>query len=247
MPKPPLPGNAVEARRTLNTKTFEWTDGHGMKQRRVTAGLRPIHFWKDAQWNDLDPGWAKIGNRWEPEKVPYHVECTGPGVYQFTSDVGLRAVVDSGLTAAPSNRPTIDGALLLWEDVAPDLDVLMWLMPWGVSVDKILKGPLAPLTYTSTITLPVGPGLVVNADPQKGRDNFGRAIIPGRTALNQRRLLHLDYQTSEVDHGDGTRTITATTEILTDGGGNILVKRLNPTTHLLELTTEMAWPLELRT
>ena len=245
----PIPPGAVMVGRGRNHKIYEWTDAiSGQKKRRVSTSVAPTSHWKDSAWQDLDPAWVRVGNRWEAEKVPYHIEATGPGVYQFTSDIGERVDVDSGLSVSPSNKPLIDGKVLIWRDVAANLDVKMTLTPHGVDVFKILKGPGHPLSFSSTVILPVGSGLVLDrGGDDYGRDNVDRVVTaPTRRSLNTRRRLHVSYGLAEVDNGDGTKTITTTTDFILSDGGDVQVLVLDLATHLATPSTDVIYPLELR-
>jgi hypothetical protein len=158
----PTPQGATEilSARTLKSKTFDLGNG----QRRISTMLAPAHVpssvqaWERGEvttWLDPDTTIERVGDFFEVRNAWYRlrVPATGGFSYAVVSRRGAggeyRVELDEivGHTGPLNIAPVIEGNVLRFPNVVPDLDLRLVCLPDRVQFLKRLKSSSAPREF----------------------------------------------------------------------------------------------------
>jgi hypothetical protein len=131
---------------------------NGRKRYAINASLNVLQMREDGGvWEDIDPSLDKKGL---PIKVPYELTpyLTGLPGFHFKSknsgeyDVRIKEARTDSISITPiehdpSVKPVIKGNTITWVDLYPDVDIILTAFNTGVSLNRIIKSPSAPLEY----------------------------------------------------------------------------------------------------
>jgi len=195
--KDTLPIGEVVEMRTANSKTHYLGSG----SYSLDSSIEVVHY-REApsneleQWKDIDTTISKEGT---VSTAPYDLEVhlTGLPGFHYTSkdsgefDIRLReARVDSSslVAVAPSvSKPVVKGNQVIWYDLYPDVDIIVTANNSGVTLQRLIKSPTAPLEYDVDIQV-VEEGVAQLLNLKTATDANGqdirmdeRAIDGGRT------------------------------------------------------------------
>lgn len=163
--KPPSRDNPVELinQRTESNKKYSL----GGNSYAIEATTGAIHYKNDRSneretWKEID---TTISNQGVVTTAPYDLQVYLDGLpgFHYVSkesgefDVRIKeARLDSlnGIRAPPNTKvkPVIEGNTVTWYDYYPDVDVVLTAFNSGVSLNRIIKSPTAPLEYDVTVT-----------------------------------------------------------------------------------------------
>lgn len=133
----------------------------------ISSATNTIHYKNnkndvDEQWKDIDTTISKDG---EVSNAPYDLEVylSGlPGFHYVSKESGefdIRLVEarqnSTSLTPIAHDTqvtPVIEGNTVTWYGLYPDVDVVLTATNTGVSLNRIIKSPSAPLEYDVRIT-----------------------------------------------------------------------------------------------
>lgn len=156
----PVPEKAIAEVTSLRVecgKHFLMRDGNF----RASISEYPVHYKENpddekAKWLDVD---TTIPPNLKVTKAQHITQIFSDRIgYSYTSRRGggvtveLRKVGGSRNLALNSKPPIIDGHTCKWENVAPDLDIVLFIYPYGVEFFKILRSEAAPVTFEWSYT-----------------------------------------------------------------------------------------------
>ena len=153
--------NGIELSRTKKTQLADALDGS--KRYSIISSLNYIQMREDGgEWEDINP---TLDIKGLPAKVPYELVpyLTGlPGFHYKSKQSGefeirlKEARTDSisitPIDPKPNVKPIIKDNTITWVDLYPDVDVVLTAFNTGVSLNRIIKSPSAPLEYDVIVT-----------------------------------------------------------------------------------------------
>jgi len=175
----------IELSRSKKTQLPYAPDGR--KRYAINASIDVIQMKEDGgEWEDIDTTLGKDGI---PTKVPYEITpyLNGlPGFHYKSKQSGefdvrikearLDSISITPISPKPSVKPVIKDRTITWTDLYPDVDVVLTAFNTGVSLNRIIKAPTAPLEYDVEIT-ETGKGQAQLRPLQPAEDAEGQLIL----------------------------------------------------------------------
>ncbi len=223
-------GTELVDRRTERTKTYD--TGHGT--RILETSLEPVHVREDGEWVDidLDLDEAEDGtftNGPAPVDIELAEEASDDALATITLEGG--ETVAYGLEGAATVEPEVDGAIAVYEDVLPGVDIELESLADGLKETVVLASADAP----SELTFPLD---VDGATPRL--DEWGGVVFED----DEGAVVAAVPPGFMVDSapGGGARSEAVAYDLVEDGSGTSLV--VTPDRAWLE-SPDRVWPVRV--
>ncbi len=172
-------------RRTARGKTFDL----GGNKRKLVLGGQLVHYRDGDEWKDVDTTIVHERGEWKCETLPYRFTLHKDGIgFDFIDREGgvvsNRLVEVGGQPFEKAPKPEVSGDTITFAEVAPDLDIILKVLPGQVKTLRILKSERAPRSFVWNVSADES-GSKFIVDRLAGWDNYGA------TKRQDRRDLHL--------------------------------------------------------
>ena len=206
-------------RRERHSKTFLLgVNADGSRNMRKVIAPVPIHYKDGQEVRDIHPTWE----RGVLHGTPYSLSLTDGERVAFALEMGGKSVRASMDMAGPI---TIDGHLIWWLDVVPDLDVCLMPCATSVALHYVLRSEHAPRRFD----VQYDGDLIPQVHRSRGRDNIDNLVQ--RPDADMWRELEVTSTRTDGLHR-------------TEWTGR--AKAVDPVTRRRRWTTEIVYPVRIR-
>ena len=137
--------------RTRNAKRFRNPENH--REQRVDLALCAVHWQDGEEWKDINTTPRDEGDELVVDDAPYNlrVQKNTPAFYYESKKGGYYSASLIG-SHAPVEAEVVDGCMVYYRDILPDVDIYLLIKPERVEFYKILKAPSARRVFDWDVT-----------------------------------------------------------------------------------------------